>query len=246
MKNKTIVITGASGDIGRALARKLAERPYNLVLQYFHAEERARDLAEELSGKASSILLCRADLRTSAGAEKLREAKQKAFGQELYALVNAVGSSYFDLCQAISDAAWRDVMAVNLDSVFYTCRAFVPDFLKTHEGSIVNVSSMWGISGASLEIAYSAAKAGVIGLTKALARELGPSGIRVNAVAPGVIEGRMNRHLASEVLEELSSETVLGRLGRADEIADVIMFLLEDASSYMTAQVLLADGGFLA
>lgn len=246
MSAGTVVITGASGDIGRAAARRLAAAGHDLLLQYYQGEERAHQLAEELAAGGVRAEVCRADLRSSAGAAALREAKCRAFGEGLLALVNTVGSASFGLCQDISDVTWREVMAVNLDSVFYTCRAFVPDLLHDKNGCIVNVSSMWGISGASMEIAYSAAKAGVIGLTKALAKELGPSGIRVNAVAPGVIEGRMNAVLPPEVLAELSAETVLGRLGKASEIAEVIAFLTEASASFMTGQVLLADGGFLA
>lgn len=245
-KQKIIVITGASGDIGGAAARRLARPGRALLLQYFQHEERAGELAEELGASGAEIALCRADLRTSEGAEKLREAKLKYYGEGLYALINAAGCSHFALLQSITDSSWREVMAVNLDSVFYSCRAFVPDLLHDMNGSVVNVSSMWGLSGSAMEAAYSAAKAGVIGLTKALAKELGPSGIRVNAVAPGVIEGRMNATLGDEVLAELAEETVLERLGRAEEVAEVIAFLAENSSSYMTGQVLLADGGFLS
>lgn len=243
---KTVVITGASGDIGMALAKRLAREPYNLVLQYFRGGEKAASLASELEKTGASFALCRADLREPSGAAALLRAKREAFGEGLYGLVNVAGGSYFGLCQDISDEAWREVMALNLDSVFYCCRAFIGELLADHHGSIVNVSSMWGVSGAAMEAAYSAAKAGVIGLTKALAAELGPSGIRVNAVAPGVIEGRMNEALGEEVLRELADNASLGRLGKASEIAEVIAFLLSEGASYVTGQVLLADGGFLA
>ncbi len=244
MHNKTVVITGASGDIGRQAALRLADEGYSLLLHYYKGEERARDLAETIRSKGGNAALCCADLRAPSGAEKLRAAKQKHFGRALYGLVNALGASQFALCQDVSNDAWRDVMAVNLDSVFYSCRAFVPDFLEEKHGSIVNLTSIWGLSGASVESAYSAAKAGVVGLSKALAKELGPSGIRVNAVAPGVIEGRMNEALGKECLEALAEETPLERLGQPSEIAEVIAFLLGDASSFVTGQVITADGGF--
>lgn len=242
---KRAVITGASGDIGEAIARQLAGEGFQLLLHYFNNEEKAVKLAASLRADGATVFLCRADLRSSAGASALREAKETAFGQNLSALVNVAGTAHFELCQDISDEAWREVMASNLDNIFFCCRAFIPDFLHQKSGAIVNVSSMWGMAGAAMESAYSAAKAGVIGFTKALARELGPSGIRANVVAPGVIAGRMNAMHDSAALAELAAVSSLGRLGTPADIAGIVSFLLSPASSYMTGQVLLADGGFL-
>lgn len=136
-------------------------------------------------------------------------------------------------------------MSVNLDSVFYCCRAALPSMIRRQKGCIITTSSIWGITGASCEVPYSAAKAGVIGLTKALAKEAGPSGIRVNCIAPGVIDTQMNGNLTAEVLEELREETPLCQIGTPEQIADCAYFLAEDAASFLTGQVISPNGGFL-
>lgn len=244
--NKPVaVITGASGDIGRAVARQLAADGYRLLLHYYSSEARAYDLRAELVSQNYAVEVCRADLRTSTGARVLAECKNRVFGPGIGCLVNVAGHSHYGLLQDTSDEIWREVMAANLDSAFYCCRAFLPDFVAEKAGSIVNISSIWGVSGASLEAAYSTAKAGLIGLTKALARELGPSGIRVNCIAPGVIEGRMNEVHDEATLAELASQTALERLGKPEEIASLVSVLVSEKSSYLTGQVLVADGGFL-
>ncbi len=242
---KNVVISGASGDIGSAVARQLAAEGYHLLLHYFRNEARAEALKQTLEDQGARVTLCQADLRSSAGAQKLLEAKREVFGQSLSGLVNVTGTSYNGLIQDTTDEVWREVMASNLDAVFYSCRAFAGDLIGQKSGSIINISSMWGLAGAAMESAYSAAKAGVIGLTQALARELGPSGIRANVIAPGVIEGRMNNHYGQAALDSLAEETSLGRLGQPEEIAGIVSFLLSPQSSYVTGQVLLADGGFL-
>ena len=144
-----------------------------------------------------------------------------------------------------TDEQWRQVMGVDLDGVFYTLRAAVPGFVRRQRGAIVTVSSMWGVTGGSCEVAYSAAKAGVIGLTKALAKELGPSHITVNCVAPGVIRTDMLDALPPEVLPQLAQETPLGRLGTPEDIAHAVAFLAGDGASFITGQVLTCDGGFI-
>ena len=144
-----------------------------------------------------------------------------------------------------TDEQWRQVMGVDLDGVFYTIRAAYPHFVRRQQGTIVTVSSMWGVTGGSCEAPYSAAKAGVIGLTRALAKELGPSHIRVNCVAPGVIDTEMNAHLSPEDLAELGREAPLGRIGTPEEAARAIYFLASDQSSFLTGQVLGVDGGMV-
>ncbi len=239
------VITGASGDIGRAVARKFAEEDWRLLLHYHQSEARAQALQAELQAQGTDVHLVQADLRSASGAAKLIAAKEQFFSAPIACLVNVAGLAHSGLLQDLDDDLWREVMAANVDSTFYVCRAFLPELIRAHQGSIVNVSSIWGVAGASMEVAYSTAKAALHGFTKALAKELGPSGVRVNCVAPGVIDGRMNQAYGKETLEDLAYETPLGRLGKPEEIASLVYVLATDLSSFVTGQVLVADGGFL-
>lgn len=239
-----VLITGASRGIGAETARLFARMGWNVALHYRASEERARTLQAELSALGVKVLLVRGDVSDPAQAGDVVE-KAQAMGS-LDALVCCAGIALpQQLLTDTTDDQWRRVMGVDLDGVFYTIRAAYPSFVRRQKGAIVTVSSMWGVTGGSCEAAYSAAKAGVIGLTRALAKELGPSRVRVNCVAPGVIDTEMNAHLSDEDMAALGEETPLGRIGTAEETARAIYFLASEQSAFVTGQVLRVDGGMV-
>lgn len=231
-----VLITGGSGDIGAAIAEEFAGTD-DVIFTYNSGEERAKALAERFCCKA-----VRMDVTETASVEAVVREVLNEFSR-IDILVNNAGISLIKLFTETSCEDWRRVMDVNLDGVFRVTRAVAPSMIARKSGAVVNVSSVWGVSGASCEAAYSASKAGVIGLTKALAKELGPSGITVNAVAPGVIDSKMNSsHLTGGELSELAEETPLCRLGKPSEVAAAVRSLAENR--FITGQVLGVDGGF--
>lgn len=231
---KRVLITGASRGIGAACARLFAKSGYDVIINYNNSKEEALRLARETGAET-----IRADVSNSAQVDDMF----KAAG-EVNILVNNAGISGFYMLDAMSDDEWNKMIGVNLNGVFYCTRAVLPQMLRRKSGAIVNVSSMWGICGSSCEAAYSASKAGVIGLTKALAKEVGPSGIRVNCVAPGAIDTDMNKKLGGDAIKELCEETPLGRLGSPEEVARAILFLADD-DGFITGQVLSPNGGLV-
>ncbi len=243
-ERKTVLITGASGGIGAAAARLFAERGWAVGIHYHRSRGRAEALAAELRGQGALVGLYPADVTEPDQVDLMVRSFLSDFGQ-LDALVCSAGLARQELFTDISPASWREIMAVDLDGVFFCCQAALSDMLHRKSGKIVTLSSMWGQVGASCEVAYSAAKAGVIGLTRALAKELGPSGITVNCVAPGVIDTEMNRLLSPADKAALAEETPLMRLGTAMDAAKAIWFLISDAGDFFTGQVLSPNGGFV-
>lgn len=231
---KRVLITGASRGIGAACARLFAKSGYDVIINYNNSKEEALRLAREIGAET-----IRADVSSSAQVDDMF----KAAG-EVNILVNNAGISGFYMLDAMSDDEWNKMIGVNLNGVFYCTRAVLPQMLRRKSGAIVNVSSMWGICGSSCEAAYSASKAGVIGFTKALAKEVGPSGIRVNCIAPGAIDTDMNKKLGGDAIKELCEETPLGRLGSPEEVARAILFLADD-DGFITGQVLSPNGGLV-
>ena len=225
---KRVLVTGGSRGIGAAAVRLFAAHGWQVIANYRCSEEQARTLAAE-----TGCSLCRADVSEAEDRKKLLEFT-----------VNNAGISLFGLFDTIPAAEVRQMYGVNLTGTVELCRLFLPQMLRRKSGCIVNVSSVWGISGASCEVDYSAAKAAVAGLTRALAREVGPSGVRVNCVAPGVIDTDMNSQLTYEEMLALTDEIPLMRLGPPEEAAKAIFFLASDDSAYITGQVLGVDGGF--
>lgn len=240
---KTVLITGASKGIGAATAALFAKKGYNTVIGYNRSNAEAEALTRKLQSLGCNVAAYSADLSNPDSAKPLVDYTIKTFGG-IDVLVNNAGIAQQKLFTNIENCDWDKMLAANLSSVFYCCRAAVPHFVHQKSGSIVNISSMWGVTGASCEVHYSAAKAGVIGLTKALAKELGPSGIRVNCVAPGTVDTPMNSHLSREDISALCEETPLCRIGTAEEIAEAIYFL-SDGGSFITGQILGVNGGFV-
>lgn len=240
--NKTVIITGASKGIGLATAELFGKNGWNVVINYNHTAEPALLLEQKLRESGIGALAFKADISKHDEVKALFKAAEKEFGQ-IHAVVCNAGISKQVLFTDLTDEDIENMLDVNLKGVIYCCQEAVKQMLHYHEGSIVNLSSIYGIGGGSCEVHYSAAKAGVIGLTKALAKELGPSNIRVNCVAPGAIETPMNAHLTSEAIEILNDETPLCRMGKPEEIAESIYFLACDKSSFITGQVLSPNGG---
>lgn len=241
---QTVLITGASGGIGSATARLFAERGWNVVAAYHTAREKAEALCAELCEKGLQAAALQADVSDRAQAFALVAQAEQLFGP-LDALVNNAGISQVGLFTDLSQADWRQICGVNLDSAIYCSQAAAQSMIRRKTGAIICTSSMWGEVGASCEVAYSVTKAGLIGLTRALAKELGPSGIRVNCVSPGVIDTEMNRRLSEQELAELAGETPLQRLGTPCDVARAAYFLASQEACFITGQVLGCSGGFI-
>ena len=232
-----ILITGGSRGIGAAMVRAFAGEGHHVSFTYLHSEEQARALAEECGA-----LAIRADNADSAAVTRAVAAAEQSWGG-VDILINNAGISSFGVLGAISDEEWRRMMAVNVDGAFYYTKAVLPHMIHRKSGRIINISSIWGLTGASCEVHYSTSKAALIGFTRALARELGPSGITVNCIAPGAVDTDMNGPLPQEALDALCEETPLGRLGTPEEIAAVALFLAGEGASFITGQVISPNGG---
>ena len=236
---QTVLITGGSRGIGAACVRTFAENGWNTAFTY----SKSREAADRLAGETGALaLLCRSAGYRGSGTCGRRKVKAR-FGT-IDAVVCNAGIAEQKLFQNITDADWMRMLDVNLMGTVRTIRAVLPEMLHNHKGSIVTVSSMWGECGASCESHYSASKAAIIGLSKSLAQELGPSNIRVNCIAPGVIDTDMNAMHSADTMQELADQTPLGRVGAAAEVADSILYLCSDKSSFITGQVLGVTGGF--
>ena len=208
------------------------------------AKDQAEALAEELAALGVPVKVYVCDVAQREQVQAMTAAFLQEFGR-IDVLVCNAGIARQELFTDITEASWREVMGVDLDGVFYCAQAVLPDMLHRKAGKIITLSSMWGQVGASCEVAYSTAKAGVIGLTKALAKELGPSGITVNCVAPGVIDTEMNGNLSQDIKDELAEETPLERLGTPEDVAQAVWFLASSAGDFFTGQVLAPNGGLI-
>ena len=233
MKGKTALVTGGSRGIGRAIALELARAGANVVVGYRSGAEEAQTIAQEAGGRAVE-----ADVSDPEQAKRLVDE-----AGDLDILVNNAGVTRDGLLARMPDADWRDVLETNLSSVFYTCRAVTRGMMKKRAGSIVNVSSIVGVHGNWGQTNYGASKAGIIGFTKSLARELGSRGVRANVVAPGYVNTRLTDVLPEEAKEAMLANTPLGRLGDPEDVAGAVRFLCSDEAAFITGEVLLVDGG---
>jgi 3-oxoacyl-[acyl-carrier protein] reductase len=233
LEGKTALVTGASRGIGRAIAAELARAGASVVLGYRSGAEEAEQLAAELGGRA-----VRADVSDPGEAKRLVEE-----AGDLDVLVNNAGITRDGLLLRMSDEDWRTVLDTNLGGVFHTCRAAARGMMKKRGGAIVNISSVVGLHGNPGQTNYSAAKAGIIGFTKSLARELGNRGVRANVVAPGYVETRLTQELPEELKGLMLQNTPLGRFGSPEDVAGAVRFLCSDESSFITGEVVLVDGG---
>ena len=232
---KTVLINGGSRGIGAAIVKAFSKKGYQVFFTYAKSEESARMLANETG--ATAIL---ADSRNES---EIKNAVSVA--GEVDILVNNAAVSSFSLLTDLSSSEWEDLVSLNMTAPFLYCREALPHMIRNKWGRIINIVSMWGETGASCEAAYSATKAGLIGLTKALAKEVGPSFVTVNAVSPGLIDTEMNARLSPEDRSALIEETPLSRIGSAEDVANAVLFLASDESSFITGDVLRVNGGFL-
>ena len=233
LEGKTALVTGASRCIGQAIARELAAAGATVVIGYRSGKDEADSLAAELGGRA-----VQADVSNAEEAQRL-----VAESGDLDILVNNAGLTRDGLLARMSDDDWRTVIDTNLSSVFYTCRAVCRPMMKKRAGSIVNVSSIVGVHGNWGQTNYAASKAGIIGFTKSLAKELGSRNVRANVVAPGYVKTQLTEVLPEEATAAMLTNTALGRLGEPEDVAGVVRFLCSDAASFITGEVLLVDGG---
>ncbi|AZS16046.1 3-oxoacyl-ACP reductase FabG [Paenibacillus motobuensis] len=240
----TVLVTGASRGIGAQIALRFAAVGMNVVIHYLNSHERANEVARQCMEMGAKVHTISADLRSKTEIERMKE---RLAGYGLYPdiLVNNAGISHYGLLTDVEESEWDEIMDVNLKSVFLLSQAFMPYMISQRFGRIINVSSVWGISGGSCEVVYSAAKGGVNAFTKALAKEVAPSGVTVNAVAPGAVKTDMMDRFDAEELKQLEEDIPVGRLAAPEEISSLVYFLALPESSYITGQIISPNGGWV-
>ena len=239
--SKTIIVTGGSRGIGAAIVSLLAKENYNIVLNYNKSEEIAKKMQEEFTNLGKTVEIFKADVSKREEVKKLVDFTIKKFGK-IDVLINNAGISQTKLFTDITDEDWNNMLNIDLNSVFYASQEVAKHMIHEKEGCIINISSIWGMIGASCEVHYSVAKAGVDAMTKSLAKELGPSNIRVNSIAPGIIDTDMNKYLSEKELEQIKEEIPLGKIGDTSSIAKCAKWLIED--NYTTGQIIAINGGW--
>ena len=240
--SEVVIITGASRGIGREIAKRLAIKGLTVVANYNKSEKEAEELKKELEEKGFIIDIVKADVSKREDAKKLVKFALDKYGK-IDILINNAGISEYKLFTDETDEDWNKIINTNLYSAFAMSQEVIPNMIHNKKGLIINMSSAWGVVGGSLEVIYSVSKAGVDGLTKALAKELGPSNIRVNSIAPGMIYTKMNSKFTKEELEEIKEEIPLGKIGDTTDVAKCVDWLIED--KYTTGQVISINGGWI-
>lgn len=240
---KTIIITGASRGIGRATAIRFASLGCHMVITCHHNSELLNEVKSQVLASGSDCITYTGDLSVSTNVNELFQLANDAFGN-VDILINNAGIAHIGLLSDMSDLEWDNLIRTNLYSVFYCCRRAIPAMVSAHSGRIINISSVWGAVGASCETAYSASKGGINAFTKALAKELAPSGIQVNAISCGLIDTDMNSQLSDKELEAVCDEIPAGRAGTTQEVAELIYSVCTQ-STYLTGQIITFDGGWI-
>ncbi len=238
---KTVIVTGGSRGIGAAIVKELAKNNYNVVLNYNNSAETAKQIQNELKENGIDIEIFKADVSKRNEVKELIDFAIKRYNN-IDVLINNAGIDQIKLFMDTTDEDWNNIIQTNLNSVFYCSQEVLKNMIHNKKGCIINISSIWGITGASCEVAYSVSKAAIDGMTKALAKEMGPSNIRVNSVAPGFVETDMNKDIKLEEIKEIEDEIPLGRISKPEEITKSIKWLIED--EYVTGQIISVNGGW--
>lgn len=239
--NKVVVVTGGSRGIGAQIVKTLANENYKVILNYNNSKEQAEKIQQELLEQGKEIEIIKADVSKKEEAERLIQFAINKFNK-IDVLINNAGISQEGLFTDVTEEEWKKIINTNLNSVFYCNQQALKYMIQEQQGCIINISSIWGETGASCEVAYSTTKAAINGMTKALAKEVGPSNIRVNAIAPGIIDTDMNRNLTNEELEQIKEQIPLNKIGKALDIAKCVKWLIED--EYTTGQIISINGGW--
>ncbi|KWX75646.1 elongation factor P 5-aminopentanone reductase [Paenibacillus jilunlii] len=240
----TVLITGGSGGIGGAIAERFASVGMNIVIHYMNSHEAANDVARRCMALGAKVMTVAADMKDRSQLVRMAE-RLTASGMQPDILVNNAGKAHYGMLADVTEEEWDEIMAVNLKGTFLCSQIFMPYMVSQRYGRIINVSSVWGISGASCEVAYSASKGGVNAFTKALAKELAPSGVTVNAVAPGAVQTAMLANLQADEMRMLEDEIPAGRLASPEEISSLVYFLALPESGYITGQIISPNGGWI-
>ena len=239
--NKVIIVTGASRGIGKEIAKGLSKKGYQVIANYNKSEEQAIKLKEELKKENINIDIFKADVSKRKEAEELVKYTIRKFGK-IDVLINNAGISQIKEFTQITDEDWNNIINTNLNSVFYMTQETCKNMIHNKKGCIINISSIWGVIGASCEVHYSVSKAGIDAMTKSLAKEMGPSNIRVNSIAPGIINTEMNKKLSEKEINNIKEEIPLEKIGKAQDIEKCIEWLIED--EYTTGQIISINGGW--
>ena len=239
---KTIVITGGSQGIGKCMVENFAKDGYNVILNYNKSEKSAKQIKQNLENEGFTIDIFKADVSKKEEVKNLIEVVLKKY-ENIDVLINNAGIARINMFSDVTEEEWDEIMNVNLKSAFFTIQEVLPNMVHQKSGCIINISSIWGLVGASCEAVYSASKAGLDGLTKSLAKELGLSNIRVNGIAPGIIDTNMNSNLDEKIKKEIEKEIPLGRIGTPEDIYKCAKWLVED--NYVTGQIISPNGGWV-